>query len=210
MKIIDISVSIDDKLPLWPGSPLLQSSKILSIDKGDDVNETKIDMSVHTGTHIDAPLHFIQNGKSANSLPLDIFIGKVFVADVSETKEITADDIKKLDMPKGTSRILFKTSNSKLWEDGVREFQKDYVGVGESAAVWLADNNIKLVGVDYLSVTKFGNAKELHKILLNKQIVLLEGINLSNVESGEYKLVCLPLKIKGIEASPTRAVLISM
>ena len=208
MKIIDISILIDDKLPLWPGSALLEVNKISSISKGDEVNETRVSMNMHTGTHIDAPLHFVKNGKAIDSLPLDIFIGSVFVAEIKDVKEITADDINKLDIPKETTRILFKTSNSKLWESGVQEFQKDYVGLDESAAKWLADNNIRLVRVDYLSVTKFDNATEIHKILLKNQIALLEGIDLSKVETGEYQLICLPLKIKDIEATPVRAVLV--
>jgi len=208
MKIIDISVPINDKLPLWPDSALPEINKISSFDKGDKVNETKVSMNMHTGTHIDAPFHFIQDGKAVDDLPLDIFIGNVFVAEINDVKEITADDIKKLDIPKGITRILFKTSNSKLWKRRVQEFQKDYIGLDESAAKWLVENNIKLVGVDYLSVATFKNVKEIHKILLNNEIILLEGIDLSNVGSGEYKLICLPINIKDTEAAPVRAVLI--
>lgn len=164
-------------------------------------------MGLHTGTHIDAPLHFIDEGKSIDELRLEIFIGPALVVHLPRVKEITAADLDKLKIKKNITRILFKTSNSSLWGKGA-QFKKDYVGLTVSAAKWLAKRNIKLVGVDYLSIAKFDEAVEVHKILLGKGMVLLEGINLSKVKPGIYQLMCLPIKFSNLEAAPVRAVLV--
>lgn len=206
--IIDISVPIDDKLPIWPNSPKPKFSKISSIRGGDSANDTEIKMSVHTGTHIDAPLHFIQNGKSVEKLDLKTFFGPVFVVYLPKIKEITSRDIRKLNLPKKTERILFKTENSNLWRKKISKFNKNYVGLTVDAAEWLSKKGVKLVGIDYLSIAKFDEAEEVHKILLEKGIIILEGINLNKVKQGRYQLVCLPVKIAGLEASQTRAILI--
>jgi arylformamidase len=117
---------------------------------------------------------------------------------------ITASDLKDLN----SRRVLFKTDNSKLWESEKKEFQKNYVGLDKSAASWIAESNVKLVGIDYLSIARFNETKEVHQILLKNNIIILETLNLSNVEPGIYKLICLPLKISKAEAVPVRAVLI--
>lgn len=210
MNIIDISVAIDNKLPIWPGGSFPQLDVVSDMGDGKQCNETKIKIGTHTGTHIDAPLHFIKDGSTVDKLPLDIFIGDVFVAEFRDEREITSYDIEKLDIPEGVSRILFKTSNSKLWEKEISEFKEDYVGLTEDAAKWLVDHNIKLVGVDYLSVAKYGDIVNVHKIILGAGIVALEGINLSGVEMGNYQLVCLPIKIPNTEGSLVRAVLLKL
>lgn len=207
MKIIDISVSVDGNTPLWPKAKGPLFKKVYDIKMGLSANDTTIKMGVHTGTHIDAPLHFIKNGKSVGKLSLDVFIGPVFVVNLPKVKEITADNLEKLKIPKNTERILFRTSNSSLWRSG-KKFRKNYVGLTESAAVWLAKTDVKLVGVDYISIAKFNETISVHKILLGKEIVLLEGLNLSEVKSGTYELICLPVKFSDLEAAPVRAVLI--
>lgn len=206
MKIIDISVAIDKNVPVWPTASPPQCVKTFNIEDGHPANDSAIQMGVHTGTHIDAPLHFINKGKSIDKLPLEIFIGPTRVVHLPRAKEITADDLDKLKIPKNITRILFKTSNSLLWSKGA-QFKKDYVGLTISAAKWLSKQKIKLVGVDYLSIAKFDEAVEVHKILLGKGTVLLEGINLSKVKPGIYQLICLPVKFSNLEASPARAVL---
>lgn len=209
MKIIDISILINDKnkTPTWPGGNDLKIKSILNI-KENICNETSIEMSSHIGTHIDAPFHFIAKGQLVDQFNLDIFIGTVFVAYLPKVKNITSFDLEKLKIPVGIKRILFKTENSLLWKKKISKFTKKYVGITSDGAIWLSKHNFKLIGVDYLSVAKFTETAEVHKILLSKKIVLLESIDLSKVKSGIYELVCLPLKISGLEASPTRAVLI--
>lgn len=205
MKIIDISVSIDKHTPLWPNSSGLRLTPIAQLGKKKAFNETHLEMNAHVGTHIDAPLHFIQKGVSIDRSPLETFMGSAVVIDLPRVKEITAKDLEKLSLPKGTKRILFKTSNSKLWK---KKFQKDYVGLTMGAADWVVRNGVQLVGMDYLSVAKMSEAVEVHRILLGKGIYILEGINLSGVKPGSYELICMPLKISGAEASPARAVLL--
>ncbi|MDP2642157.1 MAG: cyclase family protein [bacterium] len=205
--IIDISVPIDNRLPLWPNSSGLCLTRISKIGKKNAVNETHIEMNAHIGTHIDAPLHFIPRGTSIDKSPLDTFIGPAFVAYLPKVKEITAKDLEALSLPKGVKRILFKTSNSLLWEKKVKKFKKDYVGLTAGAASWLVKRGVKLVGIDYLSIAKFSEATVVHKILLGNSVYVLESLNLTGVKSGTYKLICLPVKVTDSEAAPVRAVL---
>lgn len=207
MKIIDISVPVDDKTPRWPGSPGPKLKLVSDMKRGRAYNETSVEMNTHTGTHIDAPSHFISSGKSIDRVAPGTFIGAVLVAHVPGVKRISAADLEKLKIPTGVKRILFKTSNSVLWKKRVSEFKKGYVGITSDAAAWLSKRNFKLIGIDYLSVAKFDETAEVHRILL-KKAVLLESVNLSKVKPGMYELICLPIKMTGAEASPTRAVLI--
>jgi len=209
MKIIDISTSISSYTPIWPKIPKPRFSPILSIKNGGVANDTKIEMSIHTGTHIDAPLHFFIKGKSTDKLPLETFIGPTFVAHLPKVKEITSRDLEKIKLPHGTKRLLFKTSNSSLWSKKNHKFKKDYVGLTQDAALWLSKQKIKLVGIDYISIAKFDEAMLVHQILLKKEIVILEGLDLSKVKQGTYQLMCLPVKISNIEAAPVRAVLLN-
>ena len=209
MKIIDISVPISHKIPLWPNSSGLCLTRVAKIGKKSVVNETNIEMNAHVGTHIDAPLHFISKGISIDKSPLDIFIGPAFVANLPKVKEITAKDLQTLSLPKDVRRILFKTSNSLLWKKKVKKFKKDYVGLTADAALWLVKRGVKLVGMDYLSIAKFSEAVAVHKILLGKNVYIIESLNLTGVKSGTYKLVCFPIKITDSEAAPARAVLLT-
>jgi arylformamidase len=209
MRIIDISVLANDKITIWPGNTSPQIRRLSDMKKGDAYNETSLEMNVHTGTHIDAPLHFISKGVSIDKSPLDIFIGPAFVAYLPKVKEITVKDLGKLSLPKGIKRILFKTSNSLLWEKKVKKFKKDYVGLTADAASWLVKRGIKLVGMDYLSIAKFGEAVAVHKILLGNNVYIIESLNLTGVKPSTYELICLPLKIADSEAAPVRAVLLT-
>lgn len=206
MKIIDISVNTSDKLPMWPGSTGFKLKHISKIGRGSPVNETCLEMNSHIGTHIDAPLHFIKNDKSIEKLPLEPFIGSVIVVELSRIKQVGIEDLRKIDFPKGIKRIIFKTSNSKLWKS--KKFRKDYVGLTIEGARYLVKKGIRLVGVDYLSIAKYTEAVEVHRILLGKNVFILEGLNLTGVKPGKYELVCLPVKISGSEAAPARAILI--
>lgn len=209
MRIIDISVLVDDKVTIWPGNKHPQLKRVSNMKKGDAHNETSLEMNVHTGTHIDAPLHFLSNGKSTSQIDLKTFIGSVLVIDLSHVKEITSRDLDKIKLPRGTTRLLFKTSNSLFWDKNNSNFKKNYVGITPDAARWVVKRKFKLVGIDYLSVAKFEDAREVHCILLGKGIAILEGINLTNVQEGEYQLICFPIKIAKAEAAPVRAVLLT-
>lgn len=208
MKIIDISLPINDNLPLWPNSSGLCLTRVAKIGKKSTVNETHIEMNAHAGTHIDAPFHFIPRGKTIDKSPLGVFIGPVVVVNLPRIKEIGARDLERLPLPKNVKRILFKTSNSLLWQKKVKKFKKDYVGLTPDAALWLVRRGIKLVGIDYLSIAKFSEAMAVHRILLGKNVYIVESLNLAGVKPGTYQLICLPLKLADAEAAPTRAILI--
>jgi len=209
MRIIDISVLVDDSITIWPGNKSPQIKRLSNMKKGDAHNETSLEMNVHTGTHIDAPLHFISNGKSIDQINLNTFTGSALVVNLSHVKEITAMDLNKIKLPRGTTRLLFKTSNSLLCNKKNHNFKRNYVGITPDAASWLVKRKIELVGIDYLSIAKIEDAAEVHRILLEKNVAILEGTNLANVVEGEYQLICFPIKIANAEGAPVRAVLLT-
>lgn len=207
MGFIDISLPLQGDLPVWPGDPKILLKWLSRIDHGSMANVTELEMSVHSGTHIDAPFHFNQNGTTIDKIDLNVLIGSVTVVDVPHNiLTITSEYLKSLELPE-CERILFKTKNTLLWERKEKRFYPNYVGIDPSGAQWLVDKNIKLVGIDYLSISPFDCTVEPHKLLLGAGIVVLEGINLSNAASGNYKLICLPLNLQGREGSPARVIL---
>ena len=206
--IIDISVRVDKDTPIWAGNLYPKTTSLSNMIDGDTYNETSLEMNMHTGTHVDAPLHFIEDGQSIDQMDTDIFIGTAFVVSLPDVKKITSKDLDRIDLPQNISRLLFKTTNSLLWDKKDSAFVKDYVGITKDVADWIVSKNINLVGIDYLSISTFKETVEVHNILLKEGIAILEGINLNEVEEGDYELVCLPLKITNAEAAPTRAVLI--
>lgn len=210
MKILDISVPIRTKMPQWPGDSRPRITQVASLKKKDESNVTMVEMGLHTGTHLDAPLHFLPGGGSIDTMPLGTFVGPAFVSHLPKAKIITAEHIARLRLPKGTTRVLFKTSNSKLWSKKGAKFKKDFVGLSGGAAAALVKRGIRLVGVDYLSVAAFAEVTAVHEILLKKKVALLEGLNLTGVRQGTYQLICLPLYIPGAEAAPARAVLLKL
>ena len=209
-KIIDISLPIKEGMTVWPKSLEPSFKRALSFAKGDLWTQTEVNMDLHTGTHIDSPLHKVKNGLSIGGLPLKSMLGPAFVAYLPKIEAITAQDLDNLNLPKNTARLLFRTSNSNFWQDKGKKFQKKFVGLTPDAALWLASHKIKLVGNDYLSVAKFDQQPEVHRILLENKIIILEGLNLSGVKPGSYWLACLPLKFVNTEAAPARAVLLPL
>lgn len=213
MKIIDISTPIKKEMVVWPKSLKPGFKLVFSHKKGDLWTQNEINMDLHTGTHIDAPLHKIKSGAPIDKLKLETMIGPAFVAYLPKVKTITSEVLGNLKLPIRTNRLLFKTSNSDFSPKQRKSFQKKFVALTPDGAQWLADRKIKLIGNDYLSVGVFSSTgkdqAEVHRILLKKGIVLLEGLNLSGVKSGVYQLFCLPIKLVGTEAAPVRAVLIT-
>ena len=208
-KIIDISVPLQSDMPIWPGSIGIHITRIKSFEDGDMVNVSKLECDVHTGTHIDAPSHFVENGATIEKLPLDILIGPVVVVDLPDVNIITASDLDNLGLPQGTKRLLFRTSNSELWRNEISEFQKDYVALSSDAARWIVDQEIHLIGVDYLSVQCYSDNPITHQILLKAGVIIVEGLNLIDVKQGTYQLICLPINLVGVEGAPVRAVLLA-
>ncbi|MBC8504988.1 MAG: cyclase family protein [Anaerolineales bacterium] len=211
MKIYDISLTISPELPTWPGDPGVNLERISKMEDGADANVTHMSLGVHTGTHVDAPFHFM-GGESdtVETLALDILTGPahvIYLPDVAV--DITVDDLQTADIPDGTTRLLLKTNNSDWWAAGNNTFQEDFLALDVEAAEWLVQRGVKLVGVDYLSVAPFRAGVPTHRVLLGAGVIALEGLDLSAVEPGEYTLYCLPLKIQGSDGAPARAILVS-
>jgi arylformamidase len=207
MAIYDISLSISESLVTWPSDPPISITQVSHLDRGDHATVSRLEMGAHTGTHVDAPAHFIQGGMGVDTLDLSTLVGLALVAEARDADALTADVLAELAIPLGTERVLFRTRNSDLWTRGVQEFDEGFVAITEDGARWLVERGIMLVGVDYLSVAPFGASVPTHKMLLQAGIVVVEGLNLSDITPGMYQLVCLPLKIAGGDGAPARAIL---
>lgn len=209
MKIFDISLTISPDLPLWPGDPSVELEQTESIDEGADANVSRLNAGVHIGTHVDAPHHFLNDGRTIEQVPLEILTGPCYVTRLPDGVEaITSEVLDGMSLPANINRILFGTSNSRLWSRSETAFQPDFVAVTEDGARWLVKHDFQLVGVDYLSVAPFSDPIPTHRVLLRAGIAIVEGLDLSAVPRGFYDLYCLPLKLHGAEGAPARAILI--
>ena len=203
---IDISVALHGGLPIWPDSAGYAVEQTRSFAKGDDVFVSRIEMDVHSGTHVEGPLHYLDGGEGLDATPLARFVGPAYVADLRAAETIGSDELDAADVPKQTERLLLRTTNSDLWRQEAG-FRTDYVALSAEGARWIAQRGIGLVGIDYLSVQRFQDDAETHRILLRGGVTILEGLDLSGANAGQYRLTCLPLKLMGTEAAPARAIL---
>jgi arylformamidase len=205
--IIDISLPLHPDMPVWPGSGAFRLHRTESLEAGDEYNVSRLECDLHTGSHVDAPWHCLEDGRTVEHLPLDTLIGAAVVAYLPEAEAVTADDLVSLGIAPGTKRLLLRTRNSELWAAGATEFTNEYVALTADAAQWVVEHDIRLVGVDYFSVQQYNDDSLTHQILLRANVIVLEGLNLAGVRPGEYELICLPLKLVGAEGAPVRAVL---
>jgi arylformamidase len=210
MNTYDISIPITPDMPVWPGDPAVSLERVSKIEDGQNANVTHVSLSAHTGTHVDAPYHFLQDGDTLEKLSLKVLMGRVYVLYLPDVDLITADILWRAGIPSRSRRLLFKTRNSEIWARGEKEFQTDFVALAPDAAQYLANRGIKLVGIDYLSIAPFKESRPVHEILLGAGIVILEGVNLSKVSEGRYTLYCLPLNLQGVDGAPARAVLVGV
>ena len=210
MTLHDVSVPLREGMPIWPGSTGYSRRLALGIARGDGVNASVITMDVHTGTHIDAPLHFVEDGSDTEGISLDTLIGPATVADVGDAESITGDYLANLGIPHDCTRLILKTRNSTYWQSDSESFRDDFVALTGDAAVWVVDRGIKLIGVDYLSVQRYSDGPEVHLHLLRNDVVIVEGLNLIDVLPGPYELNCLPLRLQGSEGAPARVILRSL
>jgi arylformamidase len=209
MKIYDITVSISHNLPVYPGDPGIQIKRTMSLEAGDMASVSHLSFGTHTGTHVDPPSHFVPGGAALDQLPLEVLIGPARVVDTGDVKVIDAAVIERAEL-NGVTRVLFKTRNSRLWQEA-SEFAEAFVYVGTDAAERLVERGVRLVGIDYLSVEKFNfEQPTTHLVLLEHNVIIVEGLNLSEVAPGDYELICLPLKIKDGDGGPARVVLREM
>jgi arylformamidase len=206
MKIYDISVSLSEDLPVFPGDPPVRIEPVTRLTSGDTANVSRISISTHSGTHLDPPRHFNDHDISVDRIPLPMLIGQALVVELPDIKDITGAELGRLPI-RGEERLLLKTANSLLWSSPA--FCGDYSSLTPDGARFLVDVGVKLVGIDYLSIERLDGDGEVHRILLDNGVVILEGLNLTEVAAGRYELVCLPLKIAGGDGAPARAVLIS-
>ncbi|MCK9246761.1 MAG: cyclase family protein [Anaerolineaceae bacterium] len=207
MKLIDITVGISNGMLVWPGDEPVRLGWESRIADGASSNVSSIKMGAHVGTHIDMPLHFIEGAANLDNLDLACLIGTATVVEVPDSiMSIDASFLEGLRI-EDVSRLLFKTSNSKLWDHPSQPFKPDYVAIESNAARWLVERGCKLVGIDYLSIAPYNDLVTPHEILLSNNVIILETLDLRNASPGEYELVCLPLKLESREASPVRAVL---
>jgi arylformamidase len=190
----------------WPGDPDFHIERALDQEKGDTATVSRMALGVHTGTHMDAPLHFIRGSITIDEMPLDATVGQARVIPILDKKAIQPEELLPYRISAG-ERILFKTANSEhAWNSD--EFEENFVFISEAAALYLAKCAVRCVGVDYLSVGGYReDGPETHLALLEAGIWIIEGLNLSGVEPGDYELVCLPLKLIGAEGAPARAIL---
>lgn len=208
--IHDISVPISESLPVWPGDPPVQITHSSHLDLGDEATVSRLDFGAHTGTHVDAPAHFVAGGLGVDRLALDLLVGPAWVVHALEAETLSADLLESLDIPPGTERVLFRTRNSELWARSLSAFDENFVAITEDGARWLVARGLRLVGVDYLSVAPFHDPVPTHQILLRAGMIVVEGLDLGQVAPGRYQFVCLPLKLAGGDGAPARAILLEV
>ena len=210
MPIYDVTVPIFNELPTWPGDPPVTITNWRSLSAGDEASVSMLNFSAHTATHVDAPAHFIEGAAKVESLNLEVLIGEAEVVAVPEDRHAIDEEFVLAHCPPGAERILFKTRNSAFWSEPNLQFREDFTYLDLKAAETLVQRGLKLVGIDYLSIEKFDSPKhETHSALLSRGVVILEGLNLSEVPAGRYELICLPLRLRTNlgDGGPARAVL---
>ena len=208
MKIYDITVPISETVPIYAGDPGVTITAAKSIANGDSANVSQLSFGVHTGTHVDAPNHFIDGAKRIHELDPEKLVGPCRVIEVPQ--DVVAIEPEHVGDIGGICRVLFKTQNSSFWNEPERGFRKDYSYLTPATAQHLVDSGVVLVGIDYLSIEKSGSpGHPVHITLLKKEVVILEGIDLREVRAGDYGMICMPLKYIGAggDGSPARTML---
>jgi arylformamidase len=200
VELFDVSVPIRPGMVTYPSDPDVRFERVSSIESGDVVNLTRIDLGAHSGTHVDAPVHFLDEGAGIESLPLDALVGPARVVDATGIHGDVGEEALQ-SLPAGVERVLFKTRNSELWSQ--ETFAEDFAKVSPAAARRLVELGVRLVGIDYLSI----GDPEAHRTLLGAGVVAIEGLDLRSVEPGDYELICAPLKLVGSDGAPARVLL---
>lgn len=204
MKYYDISLRLAPDAARWVTAAPFELVERKRMAAGDANNSSSLNMSAHSGTHMDAPFHFVPDGATIDQLPLELFMGPVVVAEVTAGRYITAAHVAELpDQHDG--RVLFKTSNSALLR--AARYDPDFTAFSEEGANALVEKNFKLVGLDYLSVAHADEQVPVHRAFLDHGVTLLEGVDLTEIQPGRYELICFPVKIAGADGAPCRAVL---
>lgn len=203
-RLYDVSLTIHSGMKVWPGDAPVELETLT--DMSDSLcNLSALRLGSHAGTHVDAPRHFLTDGVGVDDIKLDLLVGPARLFQLTDAACIDRKLLEGLDL-EGVSRLLLGTRNSALWRQA--EFCEDYIYLTEDAAAYLVEKQIKLVGIDYLSVEEFNSVENpVHYILLGAGTVIIEGLDFTNVPPGDYELLCLPLKVKGADGAPARVIL---
>jgi arylformamidase len=203
---IDVSVPVSAGMIVYDGDPEVGVERVTDIARGDLATVSRVELGSHTGTHVDAPRHFLRAGAGADELPLDALTGPAVVADARGLPgDIDAVALTAMALPEGAERVLFRTHDGDLWERG--SFTRDFAGVAADAARELVAMGVRLVGIDYLSIAPSADPAPTHRALLEAGVVIVEGLDLRDAAPGPYELVCLPLRLEGGDGAPARALL---
>ena len=208
MRIYDVTVPLRPSIPTYGGTepgPVLNFHSLIS--KGDSANVSALSLGSHTGTHVDAPDHFLDNKVTVEQMPVAAMVGPAYVAEFATDSHITIADLERAGIPAGTTRLLAKTTNGRFWDDDA--FHPEFIGFTDESGAWLAERGMVLVGIDYMSIERFHSPTHaVHRALLRQNIVILEGLDLRAVSPGGYFLVCAPLPVVGADGAPARVYLL--
>ena len=202
---LDVSVPLATGIPSFPGNPEFELQPVTRIADGASSNVSRLVMGTHTGTHIDAPRHFFDDGAGVDAVAIELLFGRARVVEIGRRGGIGAADLEAAGLREDL-RVLLKTSNSALWNGTA--FRDNYTHLTDGGARYLVEQGVKVIGIDYLSIEQFKKpGGPAHRVLLSQGVVIIEGLNLADVEPGMYELYCLPLRIAGADGAPARVVL---
>jgi arylformamidase len=207
-EIYDLTLPLSRKMTTWPGDPAFQVDSTSSTEEGEDYNVSVLSMGTHSGTHVDAPRHVDASGTPVDQLPLDLMMGAAWVCRFpASVKAVSAEALEQARIPSRVRRILLATSNSEAWNEPGGEFRPEYVCLTEDAAEWLLGRSILAVGIDYLSIGQSGESGlAVHRALLSRGVLIIEGLDLRKIPGGPCQLCCLPMKLAGADGAPARVV----
>lgn len=207
--IHDVTLTISPDLVTWPSDPKIQLERVSKIEDGANANVSRLALGVHTGTHVDAPFHFVPGARTVENLALETLVGPVDVIELPEDVAlIDAEVLQKYVGKPQLPRILFKTRNSRYWAGGDMQFHTDFVAISADGAEYLVEHGVRLVGIDYLSISPWKKSRPVHEALLKAEVVIIEGLELSSIKPGRFMLYCLPLKLARTDGSPARVLLV--
>lgn len=208
-EVFDVTLTLADDTPHWPTHPPVRVGPLRRMADGDANNVTKLSLAAHSGTHVDAPWHFVDDAPRMDEIPLARWIGPCLVARVPEdVRLIEPAHLVALVVPTGTERLILRTANSTGWAAGDLTFREDYVALSPAGARWVVARSIRLIGIDYLSIEPFDQTdRATHPTLLGNDVLIVETLDLSAIEPGPYTLVCLPLGLGPVDGAPARVLL---